>query len=554
MPRSLEFLEQYKAVELRKMAASMMRENPTLIFNVHGIEQTAGWVRTNGKKDALMHHISLWEGQLNQVVEPAIEPVVEEEPMVEVQEPTKKTSKRTAKAKAKVPTVEPVVEETPVVQVQEPTKKTSKRIAKAKAKAPIVEPVVEPSVVEPPVEQVLEPPVEPVVEPSVEPVVELPVISPPIEQAAKPVTDTPYQDSEAEKLAIAKKLYFSTEKNDELTGLREYQLNLCRSGKYFLPEFGILVARARVIIESYADSNSFEGKAHPGTVQKIRVDVMKYLKQLVTPEVDKFLPVNDRTLLDTYNDFENAVRGAFKDIGAIKYKMNQERSHKAEEDVRAIIVLPYLEWAMEQVSHISANSARWKEVAIAIMLLTGRRQSEVLATGLFTYVDESTVVFEGQLKRHIAELVDPEKIPVLGKVAKQVVDAIAWLEEHNKRTLPTERSVEALQLAAKLSHNRCSRYIAEAMDKLADKCEITNGKDWEVKEGNKKVNKFKGHLNRQIYAQICSALFNDSNERKKRAFISRILLENRDAALSYDRDVEVVDIAEVKELCGTFSE
>ncbi len=85
-------------------------------------------------------------------------------------------------------------------------------------------------------------------------------------------------------------------------------------------------------------------------------------------------------------------------------------------------------------------------------------------------------------------------------------------------------------------------------------CLITNGKDWEVKEGNKMVNKFKGHLNRQIYAQICSALFNDSNERKKRAFISRILLENRDAALSYDRDVEVVDISEVRKLCGTFSD
>ena len=134
------------------------------------------------------------------------------------------------------------------------------------------------------------------------------------------------------------------------------------------------------------------------------------------------------------------------------------------------------------------------------------------------------------------------------------MEAIAWLEQQGKRTLPTERSVDALQLAAKKSHDRCSRYIAEAMEKLADKCVITNDKNWEVTEGNKIVNKFKGHLNRQIYAQICSALFNDSNERKKRAYISKILLENRDAALSYDRDVEVVDIAEIKDICGTFSD
>ena len=505
MPRSITELEKIKAVDLRKMAAEMMRENSSFEYLIHGIPQTYGWVRTNGRKDDLVKYISMWEGQ-------QLEPVTEVEPKIEVE-----------------PVVEPVAGEEPMAQIQEPTKKTSRRSAKAKTPEITAEVPAEVS--------------------TVEPLVELPV-----EQAAKPATDTPYQDSEAEKFAIAKKLYYSTEKADELTGLREYQLSLCRSEKYFLPEFGILVARARVIIEAYADANSLEGKAHPGTVQKIRVDVMKYLKQLVVPEVDKFLPVNDRTLEDTYIDFENAVRGAFKDIGAIKYKINQEKSHKAEEDVRAIQVLPYLEWALEQVSHLPANSARWKEVAIAIMLLTGRRQSEVLATGVFTYVDESTVVFAGQLKRHVAELVEAENIPVLGKAAKQVCEAIVWLEQHNKRTLPTERSVEALQLAAKLSHNRCSRYIAETMDKLADKCQITNGKDWEVKEGNKMAGKFKGHLNRQIYAQICSALFNDPNERKKRAFISRILLENRDAALNYDRDVEVVDIAEIRELCGTFSD
>uniref|UniRef100_UPI0005EAA5B6 hypothetical protein n=1 Tax=Tolypothrix sp. PCC 7601 TaxID=1188 RepID=UPI0005EAA5B6 len=80
--------------------------------------------------------------------------------------------------------------------------------------------------------------------------------------------------------------------------MREYQLHLCKTQKYFLPEFAILVARSRVIIEDYANAKSPEGKAHPGTIQKIRVDIMRYLADIVKPEVDKFPAVNDRTLKD----------------------------------------------------------------------------------------------------------------------------------------------------------------------------------------------------------------------------------------------------------------
>jgi len=368
-----------------------------------------------------------------------------------------------------------------------------------------------------------------------------------------------YSKSEKEKVAIANRLYYSTEAKDGLMGLREYQLKLCRDNKYFLPAFAILVARTRVIIEDYANSKSREGKAHPGSIQKIRVDVMKYLAEIVQSEVDKFPAFDDITLIETFKVFGESVRGAFADIGAEKHKLNMERSEAREEDVRAINVYPLINWAIETVSNLPEKdisqirklSAKWKEIAIAIMLLSGRRQSEVMSSGIFTYVDESTVIFEGQLKRHDDKLVAPEKIPVLGKAAKGVVEAINWLEFYGKRTLPKAREVEAIQKAAKESHNRCSRYIAETMDTLAVYCSITNGKEWIVEENGKKVNKFKGHLTRQIYAQVCDGLFHDKHETKKRAYISRILLENRAAALSYDRDIEIVDIEELKELCGS---
>jgi hypothetical protein len=371
-----------------------------------------------------------------------------------------------------------------------------------------------------------------------------------------------YSKSEDEKRDIAKRLYYSTEAKDGFTGLREYQFNLCKTQKYFLPEFAILVARTRVIIEDYANTKSLEGKAHPGSIQKIRVDVMKYLAEIIKPEVDKFPAVNDRTLQDIFDDFDKSVRGAFSDIGAAKHRLNKERAEAREEDVRAVKAYPLINWAVETVNNLPDKdisqmrklSAKWKEVAIAVMLLTGRRQSEVMSSGVFTLVDESTIIFEGQLKRHVAELVAPEKIPVLGKAAKGVIDAVQWLEFYGKRTLPEAREVDAIQKAAKLSHDRCSRYIAETMETLAELCPIQNNKQWETAENGKLINKFKGHLTRQIYAQICDGLFHNKHESKKRAFISRILLENRDAALSYDRDIEIVDMEELRDLCGSLAD
>ncbi len=513
MTRSITEITSGKNVQDLRAESVLMLKKTGIPFIQKGLELKPGQIKSHGRRNDCAEYISKCESEL---------------------EKSRKPVRTVETVRAVKATVEPKRE-------------------------PEIEPKVE-SAVEPKVESAVEPKVESAVEPKVEPTVES-VVKPKVEATAEATAEatvepeTNYSESEAEKLAIAKRLYFATAVKDDLTGLREYQLNLCKSGKYFLPEFAILVARTRVIIENYADSKSPDDKAHPGSIQKIRVDVMKYLADIVKPEIDKFPPVNDRTLKDTFEDFESSVRGAFGDIGKAKYELNRKKNELAEDDVRAIKVAPFIEWAVNQVRNLPESPARWREVAIAVMLLTGRRQSEVMSSGIFTYVDESHVVFEGQLKRHVAELVEPENIPVLGKSAKSIVEAVEWLEKHGKRTLPPkERTVEGIQKAAKDSHNRCSRYIAEAMDRLVGYCEILNGKDWAVTEKGKVVNKFKGHLCRQIYAQVCSGLFHDSNETKKRAYISRILLENRDAALIYDRDIEIKDWEELSELCGSLTD
>lgn len=237
---------------------------------------------------------------------------------------------------------------------------------------------------------------------------------------------------------------------------------------------------------------------------------------------------------------------------------------QGEEDVREIEAYPFIEWAIGTVKNLPPlpsgnasadrhNGAAWKEIAIALMLLTGRRQSEVMSSGIFTFVNNSTVNFEGQLKRHVDELVEAVKIPVLGKSARQIIKAIEWLEAYGKRVIPEVREYKALQVAAKKSHDLSSRYISNAMDNLIQYCPITNGKTWEYLEGGKERSKFKGHLCRQIYAEVCASLFHDDSETKKRAFISKVLLEsNSSATMPYDRDIKIRDIERLKELCGTF--
>jgi len=377
--------------------------------------------------------------------------------------------------------------------------------------------------------------------------------------------DTPtYTHSETEKLEVAKLLYEAKEKNNGFVGLKQYHYNLCKANKLFTPDFAILIARARLLIEDYAHQKSFSGQAHPGSIQKIRLEIVRLIEEMVQVDNDKFIHPSNVSLIDTYTQFEESVKGAFRDIGAQKHQLNQRMNQKNELDVREIEAYPFVEWAVNRITNLPPlpsgnasedrrNGANWKEIAIALMLLTGRRQSEIMSSGIFTFSSNTRLIFEGQLKRHVDELVEPKKIPVLGKSAKQILKAIEWLDAYGKRVLPEVREYKALQAAAKKAHDSHSRYIAETMDNLSKYCKITNQKTWEYMEEGKERSKFKGHLCRQIYAEICASLYHDDSETKKRTFISQILIEsNSSATLPYDRDIKIKDIDRLKELCGTF--
>jgi hypothetical protein len=354
--------------------------------------------------------------------------------------------------------------------------------------------------------------------------------------------------SEEFKLAIAKEIYSSTKAKNDLMGLREYFKTLSQLQKFVLPEFAILVSQSRQKIEQYSHGVATGEKASANVILKNRVDIMKYLRELVEADADKFNPIDDITFIDIFNDFDSALRKGMLDLSAEKFREYKASNTKSREDVKPIKVLPFIEWAKDKVSRLeSLSGARWREVAIACMLLTGRRQSEVMSSGEFTLIDSNHVLFDGQLKKHTSDVVPAMRIPVLANAAKEVVEAIKWLEKHGKRSLPTERSAKGFQDAAKKSHNKCSRYISEQMQLLTEYCPITNDKTWIVEENGALVNRFKGHLTRQIYAQVASYIFNNSDNEKKISYISKILGESVEGAGMYDRDVEVKDLETIKE-------
>jgi hypothetical protein len=74
----------------------------------------------------------------------------------------------------------------------------------------------------------------------------------------------------------------------------------------------------------------------------------------------------------------------------------------------------------------SLSAESYTQVAWGIALLTGRRSGEVLHFGKFTKIDQSTLLFEGQLKKRQGTQAEAYPIPVLAD-ADLVIEAIKRL-------------------------------------------------------------------------------------------------------------------------------
>ncbi len=337
-------------------------------------------------------------------------------------------------------------------------------------------------------------------------------------------------------------------------GLHSYTINCLRENVAFSPEFFTLVAPFREDLIVIVDDRSPSGKASNNTINNWKSQVLKRIESLVNQHSSEF---PDDRLKAEFKGFYRSVQAAFQVERKEKTAQTNIAIKTRQNNTIGIKVLPLFDWAKNQVVNLPESSARWREVAIAIMVLTGRRQSEVMSSGKFELTDsDSHLLFSGQLKRHARdEDVKPYEIPVIGHTAYAIVEAMKWLEANNKRIIPDDYTLESIQKAAKKAHDNFSKYLSQMAEKVCTSYIVLDeGDNWEYQdEKGKTKDRRKSHLFRQIYGQVVYPVFYADSNRK----LAQILIEvmghsdtpsSRSFAFSnYDSDIEVRDIEAIKQ-------
>lgn len=368
-----------------------------------------------------------------------------------------------------------------------------------------------------------------------------------VEAEREPQKDSEYQVIEDEQDAIAK-LFFEGEMVDgkwQVVGLKEIFIRNVQAQNplFAVNDFFALVGQFRPTIERHLRERTDE--LNPHTLLNWRSTILKKIEGMV-----EAVSVTDESqkqeLQATYSRFYTAAMSAFTDVGKVKRLQGNAQLKRREDNAVEVNVAQLVEWAKDRVTNLPEKKTGWSEVAVAIMILTGRRQSEVMATGRFEPTDsDSYLEFSGQLKRHTDEVVKPFEIPVLGNAATGVINGVKWLEAYGKR-----------EETPKAAHNRFSRYLSAAA-KQACGYITSPAKDWwEHEDVSGKIrDRRKCHLFRQIYGQVViPVFFNRVDGRGKKA--KRILAEvmghsdspsSRDyAAEAYDADVFVIDAQKLR--------
>jgi integrase len=201
-----------------------------------------------------------------------------------------------------------------------------------------------------------------------------------------------------------------------------------------------------------------------------------------------------------------------------------------------IKVKQLVEWARKVLNDLNPDTKKtaWKDVYIALAVLTGRRKGELTSTGSFKATGERTVNFSGQLKTKGREdSTESYDIPVLCR-AYDIENAVRWLEENGKRE-PNQ------DIAHKKYTSDLNKRVKEI---LPSNVKVVNEAGEEIPE---ELNELTFHTCRKIYAEICADALRPGNM-TIRKYISTILGhsdKDNTTATSYDADFDVVDAKEI---------
>jgi integrase len=233
--------------------------------------------------------------------------------------------------------------------------------------------------------------------------------------------------------------------------------------------------------------------------------------------------------------FRKGVLKSFVDVSRDKLKTTNTNINKRQNEGIEIDVINLITWANDTLKNLPSDTARWREVAIALMIATGRRQSEIMSSAIFEAIDSYKIHFTGQLKRHIDDQVESFTIPTLVN-SQLVVNGLKWLQTNGKR-----------ENNPKKAHNRFSRYLSETAKKTCDDyINLTQGNWNYIDDKGKEKDRRTCHIFRQIYGQIAYKTF-CSNTRKISQFLTEIMGHSTSpssrnwAATNYDSDITIVN-------------
>jgi hypothetical protein len=316
--------------------------------------------------------------------------------------------------------------------------------------------------------------------------------------------------------------------------LKSYTLELCMQKCLFLPSFFEVVTPFKNEIECEFGTN-------PHSVCNAVSSVLKGIGGCVNAEADQF---PDGVLIQQYQTFYKSIKYLMSEYNKFKHIEGQKKLNSRQQNTIDIEVSSLLLWSKARLQNLPRLGKDWTEVAIALMCLTGRRQSEIMCSGSFEYISNDWVMFSGQLKKHSLESVESYKIPILMGAAKEVIEGIKWLSDSRKRVRVVDEDVSA---SAKKAHDMYSRYLSASVKDVLGAYVKTND-SW-VHQGKDRK---KCLLLRQIYGQVVYPLFFEGSKQKMNQILNQIMGHNnslkasRSSATCYDADVVVIDIDKCK--------
>jgi len=349
----------------------------------------------------------------------------------------------------------------------------------------------------------------------VDPVIEEPSEVAPTQQ---PKGGIEYTNNEILLKRLTTKYYQGFKSGGEaVIGVREFaqsQLQLAQTNQSLMDvRLFATVAHFKEEILSVARDGAEDGKPNPSTVINLRVELLNRIKKAVNSERQQFTvtkelegmePIVTDYLTQSFEAFRSGVIASFSTIAREKRESQGTNFLARRTSTPHASVSNLIEWAIGRLKSLPTKSYEWREVALAIMIVTGRRPAEVMGVGVFKAIDHTNLKFYGQLKKKGESDETVYKIPVIGDTAKEVEIAIQWLQMMNKRTVPASRSLEDKQEAAKQCHDRFSRYLSEVASQVMPKhLVLSDGASWELAENRSRI---KPYLSRQIYLQIISKL------------------------------------------------